>query len=107
MNRNRIKNRKKRIIPTIANNDSRFIEIHRRLVKLNLLKKLPAFTTKKYDSRDYFRSFEYTSLHNMSIKQACIISRLQGKRYPSPEQVMKCCRKSSPPQMIDFVNTAL
>ncbi len=68
------------------------MKLHRDLLQLELLKEIPAFTTKKYESHDYFKMFEYASLHNISLKQGCIISRIQEQRVPSPEQIMKCCR---------------
>lgn len=88
-------------------NNSRYKMIHQRLVSLNLLKKLTAFNTRKYCSQDYFAAFEFASFHGISMKQACLMERLQGKNYPSPEQVMKCCRNISPEIMTNFVNSAL
>ncbi|MHA1492133.1 MAG: hypothetical protein ACTSRI_21095 [Promethearchaeota archaeon] len=88
-------------------NNSRFKKIYQRLVNLNLLKELTPFNTHKYDSRDYFTAFEYASLHKISIKQACLMKRLQREKCPSPEQVMKCCRNVSPEMMTNFVNSVL
>jgi len=88
-------------------NRARYTKIHQILMDLNLLQQLSAFTTKKYASKDYFGILQYASLHNISIKQACLIERFQGKRCPSPEQVMKCCRTTPPELMTKFVNFAL
>ena len=81
--------------------------LHQDLVHLDLLGELPAFTTKKYQSYEYFKMFEYALLHNISLKQGCIISRFQQQRVPSPEQIMKCCRKISSEEMTHFINKAL
>jgi len=83
------------------------MDIHRKFVNLDILKDLSAFNTKKYDSQEYFKIFEDASLHNISITQTCDIKRLQGETCPSMEQVMKCCRQNSTPQMIEFINAAL
>ena len=96
MKRTNSKKLKRRNFSIFARNDSRFLSIHQQLMKLNIFNELIAFITKKYVRQDYFKVFEYASIHNISIKQACIIARLQGKNFPSPEQVMKCCRRSSP-----------
>jgi hypothetical protein len=84
-----------------------FKKLHKDLCQLDLLKALPAFTTKKYKSCEYFKLFEYASLHNISLKQGSIISRYQEQRVPSPEQIMKCCRKISSEEMTHFINKAL
>lgn len=107
MNRNNVKKLNKRSNHVLIRNDTRFTNIHERLVKLNILNGLPAFTTKKYASEEYFNVFEQASLYNVSIKQMCIIGREHGKRWPSPEQVMKCCRKNTSTQMTNFINFAL
>ena len=87
--------------------NAHFFGIHQQLLRLNLLEDLPAFTTKKYTSQEYFKAFEYASLHTISIKQGCLLMRAMGKKAPSPEQVMKCCRKNSAIKMTEFVNKAL
>ena len=92
---------------SIKRNHPYFMTLHQDLVHLDLLGELPAFTTKKYQSYEYFKMFEYASLHNISLKQGCIISRFQQQRVPSPEQIMKCCRKISSEEMIHFINKAL
>lgn len=107
MNLNKFKKGKRQRFNVFAHNDSRFINIHQRLLKLDILKELYAFTTKKYDSQDYFKVLEYASLHNISITQACDIKRLQGERCPSAEQVLKCCRENTTSEMIEFINSAL
>ena len=88
-------------------NHSIFMKLHQNLLNLDLLKELPTFTTKKYKSCEYFKMFEYASLHNISLKQGCIISRFQEQQVPSPEQIMKCCRKISSEEMTHFINKAL
>lgn len=99
---------KKRSISLLCGrSNSRYKEIHQNLLQLNLFHKLSSFNTRKYDSRDYFAALEYASMNQISIKQACLMKRFLGSRYPSPEQVMKCCREISPEVMTNFVNTAL
>ncbi len=90
-----------------ARNNYRHEKIHQKLLHLNLLKELSPFNTRNYNSKEYFAVFEQASLHKTSIKQACLMKRLQGTKYPSPEQVMKCCRKISPETMTNFINSAL
>ena len=84
-----------------------FTTLHQNLIQLDLLKELPAFTTKKYQSCEYFKMFEFASLHNISLKQGCLISQIQQENVPSPEQIMKCCWKISSGQMTNFINKAL
>lgn len=88
-------------------NNSRYHEIHQTLINLDLLKKLSAFNTRKYGSRDYFAALEQASIQKISMKQACLMKRLQGKSCPSPEQVMKCSRDTPSETMTDFINSAL
>jgi len=90
-----------------SRNNVRYKEIRQKLLSLNILKELTAFITRKYDPQEYFTTFEHASLHQISIKQACLMNRLQGRWCPSPEQVMKCCRKISPETMTNFINSAL
>ena len=99
------KKRKEKLI--CRRNNSRYKEIRQRLLNLNLLKKLSSFNTRKYGSQEYFSALEHTSLYKISIKQTCLAKRLQGRKYPSPEQIMKCCREISPEAMTNFVNIAL
>lgn len=82
-------------------------KVHQNLFRLNILNPLPSFTTCKYTSQAYFTVFEHASVHQRSIKQTCLINRLQGRNCPSPEQVMKCCREISPEVMTHYVNIAL
>ena len=67
-------------------NNHRYKKIHQRLLNLNLLKELFPFNTRKYNSKKYFVALKRASLHEISIKQACLMERLQGKKCPSPEQ---------------------
>ena len=82
-------------------------KIHQGILSLNILNHLPSFNTYKYDSHTYFAVLEYASVYQQSVKQTCLMNRLQGRNYPSPEQVMKCCRTISPEVMTNFVNIAL
>ncbi len=91
----------------IKQNIPNFINLHRDLLLLDLLNELPAFSIKKYESYEYFKMFEYASLHNISLKQGCILSRFQDQRAPSPEQIMRCCRKISSEEMTHFINKCL
>ncbi|TXT59719.1 MAG: hypothetical protein BAJALOKI1v1_1380011 [Promethearchaeota archaeon] len=43
----------------------------------------------------------------MSAKQFSLLVRTYGRSCPSPEQLMKCCRNTSPEAMTTFVNDAL
>ena len=99
--------KKRRMTLLYSRNHSRYTQVHQSLLNLNLFKKLSAFNTRKYDPQDYFAVFEHASLHQISIKQACLMERLQGRKCPSPEQVMKCCRETSPEMMTLFINSAL
>ena len=99
--------KKRRIKQLHHRNNSRYKEVRQRLLNLNLLKNLSAFNTQKYDSKEYFAALEYASLHQISIKQTCLMERFQGRTCPSPEQVMKCCRKTSPELITNFINFAL
>ena len=90
-----------------AKSNSHYKEIHQKLLNLNLFKHLPSFNTRKYDSREYFTVLEQASIYRMSIKQTCLMQRFLGRWYPSPEQVMKCCREISSERMANFVNSAL
>lgn len=99
--------KKRRMTLLYSRNRSRYTQVHQSLLNLNLFKKLSAFNTRKYDPEDYFAVFEHASLHQISIKQACLMERLQGRKCPSPEQVMKCCRETSPEMTTLFINSAL
>ena len=90
-----------------ARSNSHYKEIHQKLLNLNLFKDLSSFTTRKYDSREYFTVIEQASINRMSIKHTCLMQRFLGRQYPSPEQVMKCCREISSERMAKFVNSAL
>jgi len=107
MNLNKLKKSSNRTFAVFFRNDARFIEIYKRFLKLDLLKQLSTFNTKKYDSQDYFKVLEHASLHNISITQTCDLKRALGERCPSAEQVLKCCRNNSSTTMINFMNNAL
>lgn len=107
MNYKKVWTKKRRARRLCKNNNQRYKKIHQRLVNLNLLNELSPFNTHKYNSKEYFMAFEYASLHEISIKQTCLMRRLQGKKCPSPEQLMMCCRKVSPEIMTNFINSAL
>lgn len=107
MNYKKSWSKKKRAKLLCSRNKHRYKEIRQKLVSLNVLKKLSAFTTKKYDSQEYFAAFEHASLYQISIKQACLMERLRGRWCPSPEQVMKCCRNTTPEIMTNFINATL
>ena len=99
--------KKRRTTLLCSTNNSRYKEIRQRLLNLNLLKELSVINTRKYDSQEYFTVLEKASIYQLSIKQTCLMERLQGKNWPSPEQVMKCCREMSPEMMTSFINSAL
>ena len=99
--------KERRIAVLCGRSNSRYKVIHQSLLDLNLFHQLSSFNTRKYNSREYFAALEHASINHLSIKQACLLKKFQGSRYPSPEQVMKCCREISPEAMTSFVNTAL
>ena len=99
--------KKRRVKQLYHRNNSRYKEIRQRLLNLNILKNLSAFNTRKYDSKEYFAALKYALLHQISIKQACLMERFQGRKCPSSKQVMKCCRNISLELMKNFINFAL
>lgn len=107
MNYNKRWSKKRRVTHLYDRNNSRYKEIRQKLLNLNLFNKISAFNTQKYDSKDYYATFEHASLHQISIKQACLMERFKGKRCHSPEQVMKCCRNTTPEMITNFINFAL
>ena len=88
-------------------NNYRYKQIRQKLENLNILNKLVPFNTRKYSPKDYFTVLEQASIQEISIKQTCLMSRLQNRSCPSPEQVMKCCRSNSLETMTNFINTTL
>jgi len=90
-----------------SRNNFRYKEIRQKLLSLNFLKKLATFSTRKFGSQEYFTVFEHSSLHQISIKQMCLMNRLGRRKCPSPEQVMKCCRNTSTETITNFINFAL
>jgi len=99
--------KKRRVSEILARKNSKYDTLRKRFLSFNLFNKLSAFTTRKYHSKEYQAVFEYASLEQISIKQACLIERFRGRKCPSPEQVMKCCRKITSERMTKFVNRAL
>jgi len=86
---------------------SKYQEIRQSLLSLNILGGLPAFNTRKYTPREYHTLLEHASIKKMSIKQTSLMERFKGGWCPSPEQVMKCCRATTPERMTECVNLAL
>lgn len=101
------KKHKRRSLQVMKENDKRFQGLYKCLVEINVLNDVKAFHTKKYGSKDYFSVFEQASLHKRSIKQVSLMGRASGKRFPSPEQIMKCCRKNSSSKMTELINITL
>jgi len=97
----------RRVSELFARKNGKYNELRKSLLSLNLLGNLPAFNTRKYSPKEYYTLFERASLDQVSIKQACLIERFQGRKCPSPEQVMKCCRATTLDRMTEFVNLAL
>lgn len=91
----------------LQGNNGRYKKVRQSILNLDLLSAFPVFNTRKYTSKEYFDVFEAASLNQLSIKQLCLTERVKGKKYPSPEQMMKCCRSISREDMVSFANAAL
>ena len=74
--------KKRRVSEILARKNSKYDTLRKRFLSLNLFNKLPAFTTRKYHSKEYQAVFEYASLEQISIKQACLIERFRGRKCP-------------------------
>ena len=107
MTSNKKWSKKRRVKLLCDRSNNQYKKLHQDLNNLNLLKQLYSFNTRKYNSKDYFNVLENASMYQTSIKHACLIKRFLGRKAPSPEQVMKCCREVSPEAMTKFVNNAL
>lgn len=107
MNYNVIRGKKRRTTRILSGHPTRLKKIHRILYNLDPLHSIPGFTTKKYSSIEYFIAFEQASLRQQSIKQSSLMARAKGRKSPSPEQLMKCCRTVSAEDMTAYVNYAL
>ena len=97
----------RRVSELLVRKNGKYNEIRQSLLSLNILGELPAFNTRQYSPKHYHILLERASIEQMSIKQTCLMEKFQGRKCPSPEQVMKCCRATTPEKMTNFVNLAL
>jgi hypothetical protein len=107
MNLKVIRGKKRRTTRILSGHPTRLRKIHQILYNLDPLHSIPGFTTKKYSSLEYFIAFEQASLSQHSIKHSSLMTRAKGRKSPSPEQLMKCCRSVSAEDMTSHVNYAL
>ncbi|TFF97513.1 MAG: hypothetical protein EU547_04085 [Promethearchaeota archaeon] len=107
MNYNGIRDKKRRASRILSGHPARLEKVHRILYSLDPLHPISGFTTKKYSSIEYFKAFEQASLRQESIKHSSLMARAKGRKVPSPEQLMKCCRTVSAEDVTTCVNYAL